>query len=120
MTKTILFLCALIVAAPLGAGEPLSMRLSPTLALAPALLVVRTVIESDKNNRALEIVVDSGEFRRSSTIPLAGADAAPVNVTEYRDLPPGTYEVTSQLVRANGARTTVTRMFRVAPAPGLR
>jgi hypothetical protein len=120
MTKTVLLLSGLILAAPVGAGEPLTMGLTPRMAMAPAMLVVRTVIAADKANRALEIVVDSGEFRRSSTIPLAGADAAPVTVTQYRDLPPGNYDVTSELVRADGSRAAVSRQFRVAPSPGYR
>ena len=38
---------------PLGAGERLTMRVSPAVAFAPANLVVRAMIEADEENRAV-------------------------------------------------------------------
>src|SRR3954467_12660498 len=52
----------------LGAGERITMQVSPRVSLAPANLVVRTMIEANESNRALEIVAESGDFYRSSQI----------------------------------------------------
>ena len=108
----------LAVALPSAAGEPLAMRVSPRLALEPALLTVRTTIEADADNRALQIVAQSADFYRSSFIQLDGANAPRLNVFEFKNLPNGTYDVTSVLVGSRGDRATVSRRFEVARAPG--
>ena len=56
MVKKAVFLCVLAISAPLNAGERLAMRVTPNMALEPALLTVRTIIEADADNRGLEIV----------------------------------------------------------------
>ena len=118
MLKKALFLCVLAIAFPVTAGERLAMRLTPAMALEPALLTVRTTIEADADNRGLEIVAQSADFYRSSWIQLDGVSAPRLNVFEFKDLPTGTYEVTSTLTDAHGQRMTALRVFRVAPAPG--
>ena len=118
MVKRAVFLCALATALPSTAGEPLAMRLSPRVAFEPALLTVRAVIEADAENRTLEIVATSADFYRSSRIDLEGATAPRLNVFEFRNLPRGTYEVTSILDRSDGQRTTVSRRFSVAASAG--
>ena len=59
-----------------GAKEPLSIRVSPAFSFAPANLVIRTSVEPDAENRSMEVIADSAEFYRSSTIALEG-DRAP-------------------------------------------
>jgi hypothetical protein len=118
LVKRAVFLCVLAFALPSAAGEPLAMRLSPSVAFEPAALTVRTVIEADAANRALEIVAASADFYRSSRIELEGASARRLNVFEFRNLPSGSYEVTSVLVGADGQRTTVSRRFRVSASAG--
>jgi hypothetical protein len=103
---------------PLAAGERLTMRVTPAMALEPAVLTVRTFIESDAENRMLEIVAQSADFYRSSAIELDGASAPRLSVFEFKNLPTGTYEVTSTLIDAHGQRAQASRLFRVAPAPG--
>jgi len=61
---------------PLGAGEPITMKVSPAVAFAPANLVVRATIPSDADNRAVEIAAESPNFYRSSEIELEGDKAA--------------------------------------------
>ena len=112
------FFCIFAVALPLSAGERLAMRVSPSVAFEPALLTVRTVIEADIENRALEIVVQSADYYRSSSIQLEGASAPRLNVFEFRNLPNRTYDVMSVLVRSDGERTTASRRFQVAASPG--
>ena len=118
MVRTAVFLCLFAVAAPSGAGDRLAMRLSPAAAVEPGVLTVQTVVETDAENRALAIVAQSADWYRSSWIELAGEEAPRLNVFQFRNLPTGTYEVTSILVGAAGERAAVSRMFRVAPATG--
>src|SRR5688572_13285510 len=94
------------------------MKMSPATAFEPAVLTVRTVIEADAENRALEIVAQSADYYRSSSIQLDGASAPRLNVFEFRNLPTGTYDVMSVLVGSGGERATVLRRFQVAAAPG--
>jgi hypothetical protein len=87
---------------PLGAGEKMTMKVSPAVAFAPANLVVRAVIVADPDNRAVEVVAESDDFYRSSTIQLEGDKAARTSMFEFHSLPPGTYEVRANLIGANG------------------
>ena len=116
--KRVVLLCVFAVSIPLDAGERLAMRLTPAAALEPAVLTVRTVIETDADNRVLEIVAQSADYYRRSSIQLDGASAPRLNVFEFRNLPTGTYDVMSILVGSGGERATVTRRFHVAAAPG--
>ena len=92
---------------PLGASERLSMRVSPSVAFAPANLVVQTMVEADQNNRAIEIVAESASFYRSSEIQLDGDRAPRTTVFEFKSLPGGTYDVTATLIGADGTLTSV-------------
>jgi len=94
---------------PLGAGEPITMRVSPAVAFAPANLVVRATIESDAQNRAVVVTADSADFYRSSELPLDGDQAPRTNTFEFRSLPPGNYEVRATLVGASGRPRGVVR-----------
>jgi hypothetical protein len=88
---------------PLGAGEKITMKVSPAVAFAPANLVVRAMVIADPENRAVEIVAESDDFYRSSMIQLDGDKAARTSQFEFRSLPPGTYEVRANLYGSNGA-----------------
>src|SRR5262245_42664653 len=95
------------------AKEPLSIRVSPSVSFAPATMVVRTSIEPDILNRAIEVVADSEQFYRSSIVQLDGERAPRTSIFEFRSLPPGEYEVKAALIGADGhakaiARTSVT------------
>jgi hypothetical protein len=87
---------------PLGAGERMTLKVSPAVAFAPANLIVRATIVSDADNRAVEIIAESPDFYRSSMIQLEGDKAARTNQFEFRSLPPGTYEVRANLFGSNG------------------
>ena len=62
----------LLVAAtsPTGAGERMILKVTPAVAFAPANLVVRAIVESDADNRAIAVVAESEDFYRSSEIQL--------------------------------------------------
>src|SRR6185295_1220030 len=99
---------------PLGAGERMTLRVSPSVSFAPANLIVRAQIEADAQNRAVEIVAESTEFYRSSEIQLDGDKAPRTNTFEFRSLPPGTYEVKATLLGPGGsARASVRQQINV-------
>ena len=101
---------------PLGAGEPITMRVSPAVSFAPANLIVRATIPSDADNRAVEIIAESADFYRSSEVQLEGDKAARTTMFEFRSLPPGTYEVRATLIGANGTRGVVRQRVNVIPS----
>jgi len=113
--QAILFGVLLLTSAlPLGAGERMTLKVSPSVSFAPANLIVRAHIESDAQNRAVEIVAESPEFYRSSEIQLDGERAARTNTFEFRSLPPGTYEVKATLIGPGGsARASVRQQINV-------
>jgi hypothetical protein len=99
---------------PLGAGEKMTLKVSPAVAFAPANLIVRAMIIADADNRAVEIVAESADFYRSSMIQLEGDKAARTNQFEFRSLPPGTYEVRANLFGSNGeSRATIRQQINV-------
>ncbi|HXI29600.1 MAG TPA: hypothetical protein VNG89_14275 [Vicinamibacterales bacterium] len=99
---------------PVGAGERITLKVSPAVAFAPANLVVRATVEADADNRAIEIVAESPDFYRSSEIQLEGDKAARTNTFEFRSLPPGTYEVRANLFGSNGEpRATIRQQVNV-------
>jgi len=95
----VLLLILLVAAASqLAAVERLKLNVSPSVAFAPANLVVRASIEPDAENRAVEVEAESSAFYRSSEIDLDGDRAPRTNTFELRDLPAGTYEVRATLM----------------------
>ena len=87
---------------PVGAGERLTLKVSPAVAFAPANLVVRASVALDADNRAIEIVAESQDFFRSSEIELQGDKAPHTSLFEFRNLPSGTYVVSANLLGING------------------
>ena len=86
----------------MGAGERITLKVTPSVAFAPANLIVKAMIIADADNRAVEIVAESPEFYRSSMIQLEGDRAARTTTFEFRSLPPGTYEVRANLFGTSG------------------
>jgi hypothetical protein len=103
---------------PVGAGEPITMKVSPAVAFAPANLVVRATVPSDADNRSVEIIAESSDFYRSSEIQLEGDKAPRTSMFEFRNLPPGTYEVRATLFGASGKRGAVRQQVNVIPSGG--
>ena len=95
---------AIATTAGVGANESIAIRVSPAMSFAPANLVIRTSVEPDADNRVMEIVADSEEFYRSSTVQLEGDRAPKTTAFEFRSLPPGEYRVTAVLFGADGQR----------------
>ena len=99
----------LVTTLPMGAGERITVKVSPSVAFAPANLVVRTMIEASEENRAIEIIAESDDFYRSSQMELEGDKAPRTTMFEFRSLPPGTYEVRAVLLGAGGAQRAFAR-----------
>jgi|SRR5437762_67797 len=98
-------LCALMLTASglsVGAGERFTMKASPEVSFAPAHLTVRTTVEPDPDNRALEIVIDSPDFYRSSLIQLEGDRAPRTSIIEFRSVPGGSYQISARLLGQSG------------------
>ena len=85
-----------------GAGEKITMKASPEISFGPTNLTIRTSTEHDAANRAMEIVIDSEAFYRSSTIQLEGAQAPRTSVLEFRGVPVGTYVISVRLLGRGG------------------
>lgn len=110
--------CLLGAAGTLNGGQPLTLKVSPAMAAAPAFIRVSAIVEANDENRSLEIVAQSPQFFRSSTIDLDGRNSPPLTVVEYPNLPPGLYEVTAVLVGTSGKRATALRVVKVVATPG--
>jgi hypothetical protein len=59
-------------------------------------------VPPDDANRALEVSADSGEYYRSSRIPLDGKDAPRTITLEFQRLPGGEYEIRGALIDSAG------------------
>jgi hypothetical protein len=99
------FIC--VVAALLGAKPGLAenrlrIEVWPHVSTAPANVRVRAIVVPNVENRALQVSADSGQFFRSSYVPLSGIDAATVTETTLKNLPGGAYEIAVALVDAQG------------------
>ena len=95
--------------APMGAGERITLKVSPAVAFAPANLVVRTTILADAENSAVQIVAESDDFYRSSEMQLEGDKAVRTATFEFRSVPSGTYQVSANLIGADGRSRGIIR-----------
>ncbi len=110
--------CVLAGLSGVDAAEPLRLRVTPAMSVAPGLLTVQVSVEADARNRLLEVVAESRDFYRSSVFELDGANAPRVKVLEFRSLPTGVYQVTGTLIGTEGPRATAFRLATVAPSIG--
>lgn len=101
----------MVLTIPLGASDArrLTMRVTPSVAIAPADLIVRTVVEASAVNRSMTIIAESPDFYRSSEIPLDGDRAPRTTQFEFRGLPGGSYTVVAVLKGANHEHLAATR-----------
>ena len=115
--KKTLVVAGIILLGSLGAdasmvddGErPLHVRVSPTMAHAPADLFIYVSVARRPDNRLLRITAESEDFFRSSETQLDGEYSARVTVVRFRELPPGGYEIKAELMVSNGRTTEVAK-----------
>jgi len=99
----------LAATAAVGANQPLTLKASPAISFAPANLSIRTSVEPDADNRSMEVVAESSDFYRSSTVPLDGDRAPKTTQFWFHSVPPGQYEISAVVVAADGHRRAVAR-----------
>jgi hypothetical protein len=92
----------LSTAAPLGAGERLTIAVSPAQSFAPSDLMVRVHVAPDAANRALVIVADGDNYYRSSVIQIDGESGPRMMMLELRSVPGGDYEIRAAVVDGAG------------------
>jgi hypothetical protein len=90
-----------------AANEPrLRAMVSASQGQSSAEVRVQAIVQPASENRALDIVVDSGRHYRSSRIELEGAEAPRVHVLLFRSIPPGRYDISVALVGGGGVLAT--------------
>ncbi|HUR35125.1 MAG TPA: hypothetical protein VM032_15080 [Vicinamibacterales bacterium] len=104
----------------LNGAQPLTIQVSPRVAMAPAYARIRVHVEPRAENRVLEISATSPEFERSSSIQLNGARAPRLSVVDYPNLPSGSYEVTVALVDSLGHRVVARQSLEIVAGAGPR
>jgi hypothetical protein len=100
------------------AGQKLSVRVSPAVAMAPAMLTVKATVEPSDRNRVLMIEIDSATYHSHSELPLDGRSAPRLNVVELKDVPTGLHEVRATLVGANGPIASSMQLVKVEASAG--
>jgi len=117
-----LLAAAYVVVGPatVDATQPLTLQVSPAVSPAPGFISVRATVEPSEDNLSLQIVAQSAEFIRTSSVDIDGSHTPRMNVFEYRNLPSGVYDVSATLVGTRGPRATVTRTVQVVRTPGAR
>src|SRR6476660_1945016 len=105
------WVCWLMLAAAARAdvGDRLTMAVSPAQSFAPTTLTVRVHVTPDAENRALEVVAESGDYYRSSRIQLDGQEAPHTIVVELKSVPGGDYEVRGALIDGSGRSRSLVR-----------
>jgi hypothetical protein len=118
MRIALLACCLTAVVLPARAGAPLSMRVSPAVALAPAFVRVETMVERNADNRSLLIIAESPDFYSRSEVPLNGASSPRLQTFDFPHLGSGLYQVTGVLIGTGGTRASTVRLMRIAPGAG--
>jgi hypothetical protein len=101
-----------------GAGQRLSIRVTPAVALAPAFLRITTTVEPSDDNRLLNIEIESPAYSRSSEITLDGKNAQRVSLLEAKSVPGGLYEVRATLIGISGPIAQARQLVKIESAAG--
>ena len=115
-----LFGLALSTATIVAGGAPVSVRVNPSVAIAPTALAISVNVVPQPQNRALEIVVDSGDFYRLSRVQLEGDRGPVINTMKVASVPPGEYEVTATVIGNDGRRGVTARTHAEVMGPSPR
>jgi hypothetical protein len=102
-----------------AADSALRIEVTPRISNAPAQVRIRAIVTPSAENRGLRIVADSGDFYRSSYVPLDGDHAALVTETSFKNLPCD-YEISVAVLDAQGHTTNVDRRTVMVTSSGLR
>lgn len=80
----------------------LSLTVSPRVSFGPTHLTVQVKVEPHDANRSLVVTLDSGEYSRSSSVPLEGAKALITQRFEWFRVPAGEYVVKAFVLDQGG------------------
>ena len=95
----------------------LRLDVSPRITHAPGAFRIRATVPRQASNRTLHVIADSGEYYRSSLIPLDGENAAMITELFLENLPRGAYQVSVVLTDAEGKETVESRLVAVGMMP---
>jgi hypothetical protein len=84
------------------------VRLSPP-AFEPCEMRVFVQVNPHSDNRFLRLVIDTGDYYRSTDIPLDGADAPKSHFLVWRAVPAGGYTFSATVYGTTGSRGQVIR-----------
>ena len=101
-------------ASPAAAPPPVSVQVNPNVAMAPATVRVIVTVEPDERNRGLLVEADSLNFYSSSEVMLEGNESSRVRRFEFKNLPPGEYEVRATVERNDGRRQVANAQYVVS------
>ncbi len=101
-TIAVVFGLALLATATIGGDERLKIHVSNSTKLAPAEILIQAIVEPESDNAALEVIAESEDFYRSSTLSLDGTHAPRVSSVCFRQMPAGFYEVIVRVLTTNG------------------
>jgi hypothetical protein len=104
MKKLIFGGAMLLSAVALDASQPVRVRVSPQIAMAPADVIVYVTVEPSADNRLLKVSAESEDFFRSSELSLQGEGSARISILHFRELPAGEYDVTADVIGPAGKR----------------
>jgi hypothetical protein len=106
----------LLIAVPATGNESLRMTVTPTLAVEPALIRVRVIVEPHEENRSVAIIAESEDYFRASEVELQGERGSRTNQFEYRGLPAGDYSIKAMVIGRDGRpRGTTENRITVTP-----
>ena len=93
---------AAIATTSMHGAEAVSIRATPGISFAPADVTINAMVEPNAANRAIDVVVDSGEYFRRSAAGLDGDRAARTNQFRFPRLPAGVYQIRVTVKGASG------------------
>ena len=96
-----------------AAADELSVRLPYVVSHGDALVRATVWVPRDGDNRMLRITLDSESFYRSSDVPLEGERAPQSHTLVWHKLPPGSYDVTIELVGTTRVKQVLRRELHV-------
>lgn len=95
--------CVLLIGTAISGEPPVSVRANPSVSMAPATVQLSVTVQPDARNRLLTVMTDSGQFYRSSEMPLDGENSSRVQVFTFKNLPAGEYLVSARVGRDDGS-----------------
>ena len=117
MAKWILALSLFVIP---SLDDPLRVRVSPGVALAPAAIRVVATVRPHEANRALTVTVESDTYRQSQRVSIEGAEPRRTFIVRFSDIPEGDYAIRATLKRNDGTSSRAVASLRVTAEESTR